>query len=190
VSSNPVYGEVYSIQHYVIKFVRDMRQACGFFRFPPINKPDHHDITEILLKVTFNTITHPYFDLSSSSLYNLISDINTLSDLHRIGSYNFNSISSTPLCLFWLCINPRIYNYIHFIYASYWTLLATYGWQHSDTLHYHPWVNWQRNNYSHMIIYLKSDRWVFGGLIIICPYITFYWTRKIFTLFWGAVILW
>ena len=86
---------------YVIKFVRDMRQASGFLRFPPpINKPDHHDITEILLKVAFNTITHPYFDLSSSSLYNLISDINTLSDLHRIGSYNFNSISSTPLCLF------------------------------------------------------------------------------------------
>jgi hypothetical protein len=25
VSSNPVYGEVYSIQHYVIKFVSDLR---------------------------------------------------------------------------------------------------------------------------------------------------------------------
>jgi len=32
VSSNPVYGEEYSIQHYVIKFVSDVRQVCGFLR--------------------------------------------------------------------------------------------------------------------------------------------------------------
>jgi hypothetical protein len=30
VSSNPVHGEVYSIQHYVIKFVSDLRQVGGF----------------------------------------------------------------------------------------------------------------------------------------------------------------
>ena len=40
VSSNPVHGEVYSIQHYVIQFVSDLRQVCDFlrvFRFhPPI----------------------------------------------------------------------------------------------------------------------------------------------------------
>ena len=41
VSSNPAHGEVYSIQHYVIKIVGDLRQVCGFL----------HDITEILLKV-------------------------------------------------------------------------------------------------------------------------------------------
>ena len=38
VRSNPVQDEVYSIQHYVIKFVSDMRQICGFLRvlrFPP-----------------------------------------------------------------------------------------------------------------------------------------------------------
>jgi hypothetical protein len=38
VSSNPVHGEVYSIQHYVIKFVIDLRQVGGFLRvlwFPP-----------------------------------------------------------------------------------------------------------------------------------------------------------
>jgi hypothetical protein len=37
-SSNPVHGEVYSIQHYVIKFVSDLRQVGGFLRillFPP-----------------------------------------------------------------------------------------------------------------------------------------------------------
>ena len=33
-SSNPVHGEVYSIQHYVIKFDSDLRQVGGFP--PPI----------------------------------------------------------------------------------------------------------------------------------------------------------
>ena len=32
VSSNPVRDEVYSIQHYVIKFVSDLWQVGGFFR--------------------------------------------------------------------------------------------------------------------------------------------------------------
>ena len=38
VSSNPVHGKVYSIQHFVIKFVSDLRQVGGFLpviRFPP-----------------------------------------------------------------------------------------------------------------------------------------------------------
>ena len=34
VSSNPTHGEMYQIQHYVIKFVSDLRQADGFLRFP------------------------------------------------------------------------------------------------------------------------------------------------------------
>ena len=32
VSSNPAHGEVYSIQHYVIQFVDDLRQVGGFLR--------------------------------------------------------------------------------------------------------------------------------------------------------------
>jgi hypothetical protein len=32
VSSNPLHGEVYSVQHYVIKFVSDSRQVDGFLR--------------------------------------------------------------------------------------------------------------------------------------------------------------
>jgi hypothetical protein len=35
VSSNTVHGEVYSIQHYVIKFVRNLRQVGDFLQFPP-----------------------------------------------------------------------------------------------------------------------------------------------------------
>ena len=38
VSSNPVQGEVYSIQHYMMKFVSDLQQVSGFlrvFQLPP-----------------------------------------------------------------------------------------------------------------------------------------------------------
>ena len=72
VNLNPVHGEVYLIQHYVIKFVRDLWQVSGFLRelrFPPpikltttitpvssTNKTDHHNITKILLKVVLKTI--------------------------------------------------------------------------------------------------------------------------------------
>jgi hypothetical protein len=51
-SSNPVHGEVYAIQHYVIKFVSDRSVVFS------TNKTD--DISQILLKVTLNTITLPH----------------------------------------------------------------------------------------------------------------------------------
>ena len=41
ISSNPIHGEEYSIQHYVIKFVSDLGQVSGFLRvlwFPPSTK--------------------------------------------------------------------------------------------------------------------------------------------------------
>ena len=54
VISNPAHGEVYSIQHYVIKqFVSD---RSWFSSVTSTNKTDRHDI-EILLKVPLNTIT-------------------------------------------------------------------------------------------------------------------------------------
>jgi hypothetical protein len=63
VSLNPAHGKVYSMQHYEIKFVSDLRQVGGFLRVllfpPPVSV--HHDITEILLKVALHTINHkPY----------------------------------------------------------------------------------------------------------------------------------
>jgi hypothetical protein len=61
VSANPVHGEVYLIQHYVIKFVTDLGQTDWWISpgtpVSSTNKTDCHDITEILLKVTLNTIT-------------------------------------------------------------------------------------------------------------------------------------
>ena len=51
----PVHGKVYLIQHYVMKFVSDLRQIGDFLHC--------HDITEILLIVALNTIdqTKPAF---------------------------------------------------------------------------------------------------------------------------------
>jgi hypothetical protein len=67
---------MYSIQDYVIKFVNDLLQICGFLgvlRFPPTNKTDRHDVTEILLKVVLNTLTHnpTYYDAKINSMFNL-----------------------------------------------------------------------------------------------------------------------
>ena len=58
VSSNPVHGESYSIQHYVIMFVSDLRQVWFSLSTPvsSTNKTDCHDLIEILLKVALNTI--------------------------------------------------------------------------------------------------------------------------------------
>jgi hypothetical protein len=39
VSSNPAHGEVCSIQHYVIKFVSDLRQVGDFLRVPRLPPP-------------------------------------------------------------------------------------------------------------------------------------------------------
>ena len=52
VCSNPIHGKVYSMQHYEIKFVSDLRRSVVFSGF-------RHDITEILLKVALNTINQP-----------------------------------------------------------------------------------------------------------------------------------
>ena len=55
---------IYSIQHYVIKFVIFLRQVSDFLwvlfslgtTVSFINKTDRHDITEILLKVVLKTL--------------------------------------------------------------------------------------------------------------------------------------
>ena len=71
---SPSLWRVYSIQHYVIKFVSVLMQVCSFLRVlwfpPPIIKTDRHYITEILLKVALNIIIsrmHPPIKLTTSN---------------------------------------------------------------------------------------------------------------------------
>jgi hypothetical protein len=59
VSLIPIHGEVYSTQHYVIKFVSDLQHVGGFLTGTLVsstNKTDRHDITEILMKMALSTM--------------------------------------------------------------------------------------------------------------------------------------
>jgi hypothetical protein len=60
VSSNHIHARC-TQQHYVIQFVIGLRQVGLFSPGTPVsptNKTDHHNITEILLKVALSTINH------------------------------------------------------------------------------------------------------------------------------------
>ena len=69
ISTNEHYGceyeshssEVYSIRHYVMKFVSDLQQIGGFSGYSTLvsstNKTDRHDMADIFLKVALNTPT-------------------------------------------------------------------------------------------------------------------------------------
>ena len=82
VSPNPVHGKEYSIQHYVIKFVSDLRQAGCFYPGTPVSstsKTDRHDKTKIWLKVALDTINQPYSNVQkqTNTLNNIGAEINT-----------------------------------------------------------------------------------------------------------------
>ena len=57
---------MYSMQHYVIKYVRDLQKVGDFLWVLPIPPPIKltvNDIAEMLLKVALNTITITYAQL-------------------------------------------------------------------------------------------------------------------------------
>ena len=58
VSSNPADGEVYLIQHYVIKLSVTCDRSVVFsgYSVSSTNKTDRNDLTELLLKLALNTI--------------------------------------------------------------------------------------------------------------------------------------
>ena len=65
-SLNPAHGEVYSIQNYVIvcQWLAKGRWFSPDTTISTTNKTDSHDITEIVLKVTLNTINSKPIKLS------------------------------------------------------------------------------------------------------------------------------
>ena len=74
-SSNPAHDKVCSIQHYMIKFVSDLRQVSGVsgYYVSSTNKTNRQDITEIQLKVSLNSIALPVFHISNMVKRNLTS---------------------------------------------------------------------------------------------------------------------
>ena len=99
VSSNPAHGEVYSIQHYVIKFVSDPRQVGGLRS--STNNTDIHDITEILLKVALNTLNQNLnqIEMISFGFYIKSININIISLKHLI-DYTIISDYALPILPF------------------------------------------------------------------------------------------
>jgi hypothetical protein len=93
ISAYPVHGQVYSIQHYVIKFVNDLLSPGS--PVSSTNKTDRHDITEILLKVALNTINPNLFHNNSCKWSNYVYVTILLNSI----CYNLNF---THLCT---CIN-------------------------------------------------------------------------------------
>jgi len=94
------------VQHYVIKFVSDW-----FSPVPPVsstNKTVRHDITEILLKVTLNTITitlYPIYHntnvMTLAIIFILWCSVN-ISDIYKI-IFNYLIVNSS-YCLTVLCV--------------------------------------------------------------------------------------
>jgi hypothetical protein len=78
VSSSPDHDKVYSIQHYVIKVISDLRQVGGFLRVLRFlyQQTNCYYITDILLKVVLNSITITlafcYYSSSNHKLFNSI----------------------------------------------------------------------------------------------------------------------
>jgi len=113
VSLNPIHGEVYSI-HYVIKVCQWLVTGRWFYPgtlVPSTNKIDRHDITEILLKVTFNTInqTKPSYWVEVNLCRFLIICLYTCRYCHWRFSYYLGrvGISLTGLTLPYCCACPK-----------------------------------------------------------------------------------
>jgi hypothetical protein len=107
-------GEVYSIQHDVIKFVSGLWQVGGFLqvlRFHPPIKNDRHNITQILLKVALNTITltlesaNVHECVCSQDFISIIKLCISVSILTQARKYVLNSVLC---CLFTLDIRTGV----------------------------------------------------------------------------------
>ena len=113
VSSNLAHSVVYSIQHYVIKFVSDLRHVGGF----SANKTDCHDIAEILLEVAWNTLI-----LVRHSIQHCV--IKFVSDLRRVSG--FLCQSSWPSRYNWNIVESGVkhHNPSTFTLTRHWGLLV------------------------------------------------------------------
>ena len=106
------------MQHYAS--VGDLWQVGGFPRvlwFPPPNKTDHHDITEILLKVTLNTITLTLVIQQTNNLTNSVSF--RICYLPCDICHGDQSSVKQCICLTAKEICPSLYQYFYFWHGTF-----------------------------------------------------------------------
>ena len=88
------------MQPYVIKFLSDLRQVCGFLRVLRVsstNKTDCHDITEILFKVALNTInkqTNQYLLCQMERTHSICGIVKLCNS--KMDCYIFSGLDQTP----------------------------------------------------------------------------------------------
>ena len=98
VTSKPANGQVYSIQHYVTKFVSEVADGRWFSVDTPdssTDKTDHHDITEILLKVALSVwyILIPKIKVKVNRFVSVIQEC-TSYGVNGIGEVNVRVLAS------------------------------------------------------------------------------------------------
>ena len=135
VKSNPAHGEVYSIQHYLIKFVIDKAVGRCFSVGTPVSSTNENDrlhITEILLKVALNTINSP--KPTKHSIENIP-----------------NKVRNIHPC------EPLVYIVVCFLTKLVWFLMWTKEVFNLLYLHYTPcskkWYNYWRSSF----LLMKTD---------------------------------
>ena len=103
-------GEVYAIQHYNVcgKVCQWIEAGRWFSPGTPVsstkkstNKTDHHDITEILLKVALNTISQT-LNHSTSILWSIVQGHNDVRVDLNLAWFHFKEICTDQIIIFLL----------------------------------------------------------------------------------------
>ena len=125
VSSNHAHVEVYSIKHYVLKFVGDSRQVGGS-PLSSINKTDCHNITKTLLKVALNTTLSLTFLTKIDNKYKYLGVVYRyllylLSPCYASWHIGKGQVSFFLLCywlFFLLCPRCSLFPLFHFLWCT------------------------------------------------------------------------
>jgi hypothetical protein len=99
----------WGVEHYVMKFDSDLRQVSPGIPVFSTNKPDRHDIAEILLKVALSTIKqtnkHTFIPKLNRTIHRETKSI-PLTHIYRYMTTHYPGLVHTiiPLCeMMWSC---------------------------------------------------------------------------------------
>ena len=116
VSSNPAQGDVYSIQHYVIKFVSDLRQVSGFLRLlrfpPPIKLTPQYN-----WNIVESDVKHHKLNPLKKQLWNITNVISTRKEAMMFEKRNilfrFSILDNTKIDKTYIFVSDTIQCYLY-----------------------------------------------------------------------------